>query len=526
MSSDALRPTGAESLIATLEASGVDVCFTNPGTSEMHAVAAIGRAQSMRAILALFEGVATGAADGYGRMAGKPASTLLHLGPGLANGLANLHNARRAATPIVNIVGDHAVSHRALDAPLASDVAGFAAPVSKWIKSADRVEDVGPAAAEAVAAAMGAPQGIATLILPANTAWESIPEGAMLATPALRVTPQPQPDARLVHDIAASLKRARKAVILIAGKALLEPGLEAASRIATATGARIMTDTFVSRVTRGAGVPAIGRVPYFPEMIVDDLAGTDLLVLAGTKAPVAFFAYPGRPGALTPEGAEVLSLAAPSMDATSALQALADELGAKSPAPRTQLKRMERPQQGALNATNAGAVIAHHLPDNAIVVDEAATSGGAAFGMSAAGARHDWLYLTGGSIGMGLPLALGASIACPDRKTVCLHGDGGAMYTIQALWTMAREKTDVVTVIFANRSYAILKIELMRTGVQNAGPQALSLFDLANPEMSFAGLARAMGVEGIRAETVEEFDAAFSAAMKRKGPVLIEAVIP
>lgn len=525
MSSDAMRPTGAESLIATLEASGVEVCFTNPGTSEMHAVAAIGRAKKMRSILALFEGVATAAADGYGRMAGKPASTLLHLGPGLANGLANLHNARRAATPIVNIVGDHAVSHRELDAPLASDVAGFSAPVSKWIKSADRVEDVGSAAAEAVAAAMGAPQGIATLILPANTAWEHLPESVPLVAPAVHVPAPPAPDARMIRDAAAALTSAKKVVILIAGQALLEPGLQAAARIAAATGARIVTDTFVARQTRGAGVPAIGRIPYFPEMIVDDLKGTELLVLAGTKAPVAFFAYPGRPGALTPEGAKVFSIAAPSTDATQALLALADELGARSPVPVTQLKRMERPQPGALNATNAGAVIAHHLPEDAIVVDEGATSSGAAFGMSGTGPRHDWLYLTGGSIGMGLPLALGAAIACPGRKTICLHGDGGAMYTIQALWTMAREKTDVVTVVFANRSYAILKVELMRTGVQNAGPQALSLFDLSNPDISFAGLARSMGVEGIRAETVEDFEAAFASAVKRKGPVLIEAVI-
>jgi acetolactate synthase-1/2/3 large subunit len=513
--------TGAEALVQTLEAAGVDRCFTNPGTSEMHAVAAIGRAETMRATLCLFEGVATGAADGYGRMTRKPACTLLHLGPGLANGLANLHNARRARTPIVNIVGDHAVSHRALDAPLSSDLAGFAAPVSQWIKSADTADDVGAAAAEAVVASQAAPGGIATLILPADTAWTKSDAGPAKPLPSPSFAAH---DGAAVGAARAALKHANASALLLSDPVLTGEGLALAAAIAATTEARLYCDTFVGRMERGAGRPIVRRLPYFAEAIEDELKGVTHLVLVSTKPPVAFFAYPGRKGALTPDGAEVVTLASPMQNALEALRALAEAVGAK-PAPGATMGVPGSPT-GALDAMKAGAVIARHLPEGAIVSDEGATSGAGAFIHSAGAPPHDWLQLTGGAIGQGLPVAVGAATAAPDRKVVSLEGDGSAMYTIQSLWTAARENLDITAVIFSNRAYAILKIELMRTGAQNPGPRTLDLYDLSRPNLDFVALARGMGVEGVRCETAEEFEKAFAASMKRRGPFVIEAAVP
>lgn len=513
--------TGAEALVLTLEASGVDRCFTNPGTSEMHAVAAIGRAERMRATLCLFEGVATGAADGYGRMTRKPACTLLHLGPGLANGLANLHNARRARTPIVNIVGDHAVSHRALDAPLASDLAGFAAPVSQWIKSADTADEVAVAAAEAVAASQAAPGGIATLILPADTAWTRSDRGPASPIAAAAFA---APDSRSIEAARAALGHGNASALLLGDPVLVGEGLALAAAIAHTTGARLYCDTFVGRMERGAGRPLVRRLPYFAEAIEEELKGVEHLVLVSTKEPVAFFAYPGRKGALTPEGAEVVTLASPTQDALSALRALAEAVGAK-PAAGVPAAVPDLPA-GALDPMKAGAIIARHLPEGAIVSDEGATCGAGAFIHSAGAPPHDWLQLTGGAIGQGLPVAVGAATAAPDRKVVSLEGDGSAMYTIQSLWTAARENLDITAVIFSNRAYAILKIELMRTGAQNPGPRTLDLYDLSRPNLDFVALARGMGVDAVRCETAEDFGRAFSGAMKRRGPFLIEAAMP
>jgi acetolactate synthase-1/2/3 large subunit len=513
--------TGAEALVQTLEAAGVERCFTNPGTSEMHAVAAIGRAETMRASLCLFEGVATGAADGYGRMARKPACTLLHLGPGLANGLANLHNARRARTPIVNIVGDHAVSHRALDAPLASDLAGFAAPVSQWIKSADTADEVGAAAAEAVAASQSAPGGIATLILPADTAWTRSETGPSrpIAAPSFAAY-----EDRAVEAARAALENGNAAALLLSDPVLIGEGLALAAAIAATTDARLYCDTFVGRMERGAGRPVVRRLPYFAEAIEEELKGVTHLVLVSTKAPVAFFAYPGRKGALTPEGAEVVTLASPMQDALGALRALAGAVGAKA-APGAAASTPASPT-GALDPMKAGAIIGRHLPEGAIVSDEGATCGAGSFIHTAGAPPHDWLQLTGGAIGQGLPVAVGAATAAPDRKVVCLEGDGSAMYTVQSLWTAARENLDLTAVIFSNRAYAILKVELMRTGAQNPGPRTLDLYNLSRPDLDFVALARGMGVDGVRCDTAEAFERAFSGAMRRRGPFLIEASMP
>jgi acetolactate synthase-1/2/3 large subunit len=488
----------------------------------MHFVSALDAVEGMRPVLGLFEGVVTGAADGYGRMAEKPACTLLHLGPGFANGIANLHNARRAASPIVNIVGDHATYHLQYDAPLASDIEGLARPVSRWYHETTSARNAASDAARAVHAARQAPGQIATLVLPADAAWL---EAAGPAAP-MTVAPPLEIGSKTVNRVAKVVRASGKnEAILIRGTALKEQGLVAAGRIAAATGARLMCDTFAPRLQQGAGRVAVARIPYFAEQIVAFLTGVEDLILVGTKPPVTFFAYPGKPSWPVPEGCRIETLAHPHEDGVFALEALADALGApKEPALVTQLMRPELPAAGKLDAFSAGRIIAHFLPEHAIVSDESATSR-AGLADLATSVPHDILSLTGGSIGSMLPVGTGAAIACPERKVVCLQGDGGAMYTLQALWTQAREGLDVTTVIFANRSYAILNIELMRVGATSRGPKALSMLDLHNPELDWIQLAQGMGVAASRAETREDFQAQWSSALKERGPRLIEAVI-
>lgn len=512
---------GAESLVQTFVNCGVEVCFTNPGTSEMHFVAALDRIDGIRPVLGLFEGVVTGAADGYGRMAGKPAATLLHLGAGLGNGFANLHNARRAATPIINVVGEHATYHRQYDAPLASDIASVARPNSVWMETPEDARDVAAAGARAYAASMSAPGGIATLILPADTAWLDADEAA---NPVDFDAPHTV-DGTEIDKVAAALKNGKKSAILLRGRVLLEDGLELAGRIQAATGARIMCDTFTPRMQRGAGRVKLERIPYFAEQAQEFLEGTEQLILVGAKNPVAFFAYPGKESWLTPKDADTLILARPEDDGMAALEALAEAVGAPAQAPEHVARAKPDLASGDLDADGVGRAIAHFLPEGAVMSDEGATAGLFTNIYTETAAPHDHMTLTGGSIGQGLPLAAGAAIACPDRKVVCFHGDGGAMYTLQSLWTMAREQLDVVTVILANRSYAILNIELMRVGAENPGPKALSMLDLHNPDLNWVKLAQGMGVEAVACTTAEDFNKAFEAAMSRKGPFLIEAII-
>jgi len=513
--------TGAESLLRTLVASGVEVCFGNPGTSEMHFVAALDKVGGMRAVLGLFEGAVTGMADGYGRMAEKPAATLLHLGPGLANGLANLHNARRAATPIVNIVGDHATYHAQYDAPLASDVVGFARTVSGWVHSSTSPRTASADAARAVQAALQYPGQIATLILPADTQWLEADRSA----PAL---PKPTPaiaSDEAIDQAVSALRSGRKTMILIRGAALKERGLRAAGRIAAATGARVACDTFAPRCQRGAGRVEVERIPYFAEQIVEFMKGTERLILVGASPPVSFFAYPNKPSWCAPEGCKILYLAYPHEDGAVALESVADAI--KAPKELAHIGAARKPDvpSGPLNALTAGQLIARYLPNGAIISDEGATAGGGVHQFAANIEPHDHLALAGGAIGQGVPVATGAAIACPDRKVVCLEGDGSGMYTLQALWTQARESLDVTTLIFANHSYAILNIELARVGAGAAGPKAFSMLDLHNPELDWVKLASGMGVEASRATSVEEFAAQFGSAMKNRGPRLIEVVV-
>ncbi len=513
--------TGAQSLLSTFVRAGVDVCFTNPGTSEMHFVAALDEEPGMRAVLGLFEGVVTGAADGYGRMAGKPACTLLHLGPGLANGLANLHNARRANTPIINVVGEHATYHRALDAPLTSDIQGFASPVSGWIHLSESAETVAGDAASAVQAAMAPPGQIATLILPADTAWNP---GGTVADP-LPLAERTEVADEAVNTVVDALRSGAPCTLLLNGPGVSERALQLVSRIARHTNARFLGDTFISRVPRGAGRVDLERLPYFAEEAEEVLRGSRHLILVGSKAPVSFFAYPGRASKLTPEGCEVHTLAGPEENAEAALEAVVEAIGAGGLRPAlTELNRPSLPD-GALDPGSIARSLAALMPEDAILVNEAATSGFAIPPLTATSAPHDWLDLTGGAIGMGLPLAVGAAVACPDRRVIGLQADGSGMYTVQALWTMAREGLDVTTIVFANRKYAILQVEFMRVGAHNPGPKAMSMLDLDKPDINWVDLARGMGVPARQVTDAGAFNDALAESLATPGPFVIEAVI-
>jgi acetolactate synthase-1/2/3 large subunit len=513
---------GAQALIGTLTASGVDVCFTNPGTSEMHFVAALDSVPEMRGILALFEGVATGAADGYARMADHPASTLLHLGPGLGNGLANLHNARKARSPVVNIVGDHATHHKQYDAQLESDIETVARNVSSWIRWSTSPDDVGADAAEAVAAALGPPGHVATLILPADVSWSEGGEPA----PALPRAVLPAVDADVIDIVAKALRSGEPAAVLLGGRALREDGLALASAIAAGCGAKLLAETFPTRIERGAGVPPVERIAYLAEFAAMQLDGLRHLVLVDVKAPVSFFAYPDKASYLVPDGCEVHVLAAGGDDVLGSLAALADAAGTPATgAVRQQAARPDRPT-GALTADAVAQALGALLPEGAIVSDEANTSGLFAPGHTAGAPHHDWLCLTGGAIGQGLPVATGAAVACPDRKVVCLQADGSAMYTFQSLWTMAREGLDVVTVLYNNRSYSVLNMELARVGGGEGGPKAKAMFDLSEPPIDFVSLATGLGVPATRADDAETFATELERALAAEGPHLIEAVVP
>lgn len=516
---------GADRLCETLLANDIDVCFANPGTSEMHFVAALDRRPEMRCVLGLFEGVVTGAADGYARMADKPAATLLHLGPGLANGLANLHNARRARTPMINVVGDHATYFLKHDAPLTSDIESLARPMSQWFGRIERAEEVEAKTLEAYEAAMRLP-GVATLVLPADAAWGDVPPGPPPRRAAL--PPFRSVSREAVRQAAETLRSGKRVALLMTGRALRADALAIADRIASATGARLLMQTSNSRVERGAGRVCIDNVPYPVDMALAALADIDAMIVVGAKVPVAFFAYPGKPGLLVREDCAIVDLARPGDDLFEALAWLADELGIAPNAPVRVSQGFADDEgfpSGALTSDAVALVVARMLPEGAIVCDESITAGAKFFALSRDAAAHDYLRITGGAIGIGIPLAAGAAVACPDRKVVGLQADGSGMYTVQGLWTQARENLDVVTVVFANRSYAILEGEMRNVGVNHFGRNARRMLTLDEPALDWVSMARGMGVEAGRAETVEDFIRVFDGALRQRGPFLIEAVV-
>ena len=514
---------GARALISTLVDAGVDVCFANPGTSEMHFVAALDDVPAMRGVLCLFEGVVTGAADGYGRVAGSPAATLLHLGPGLGNGLANLHNARRARTPIVNIVGDHATYHARYDAPLQSDIASIARPVSGWYRSTARADDVAADGADAVAAALGPPGCVATLVLPADASWSESATGPCPPRPRGR---SPVVPADTIDEVAKALRGGERAALLLGGSALRADGLRAASRVAVTAEALLLGETFPANLERGAGIPAVDRLAYLAEMAQAQLDGVRHLVLVDAKSPVSFFAYPDKASDLVPAGCTVHTLVRPGEDAAGRAGGAGRRAGGARATVACPHRRagLSGPT-GAVTAETLAAAVGATLPEGAIVVDEGNTSGLFVPAATAGAPRHDWLTLTGGAIGIGLPMATGAAVAAPERPVLCLQADGSAMYTLQALWTQAREGLNVTTLLLSNRSYAILNMELHRVGADAGGPLARRLLDLTEPDLDFCDLARGMGVPARRVENAEDLVTALAAGFAEAGPTLIEVLL-
>jgi acetolactate synthase-1/2/3 large subunit len=512
---------GAESLVRTLLAGGVDVSFTNPGTSEMHFVAALDRVEGMRCVLCLFEGVVTGAADGYARMAEKPASSLLHLGPGLGNGIANLHNARRAFSPMVNIIGEHATWHIENDAPLTSDIEGLAGPVSQWLRTSRDSTTVAADGAEAIAAAMSPPGRIASLILPADTAWG---DGGGIA-PVPSVPARRRIDEATLRKAAEAVKLGPGTMLFMGHRAVRQDAVDLAGRITTKTGARMLAMMSNPRIERGGARVFIDRLPYPVDPALEKLKDVRRMVLVGCRQPVAFFGYPGKPGKLAPPDCEIIELAGVEEDVVDALARLADAVGATATAPVVEAFARPGLPTGAIDGDKAGAVIGALLPEGAIVCDESVTTGRNIWRATAGAPEHDWLQLTGGAIGVGLPMATGAAVACPDRKVISLEADGSGMYTVQALWTQAREGLNVLTVIWSNREYAILRGELANVGAKNPGRKALDMLSLDDPALGWVDLARGLGVEGRRVETAEDFAAAFRAGLAVEGPYLIEVVL-
>lgn len=516
-------PNGAQALMKTLVDAGIEVCFSNPGTSEMHFVAALDSEPKMRAVLALFEGVATGAADGYARMADKPAATLLHLGCGLGNGLANLHNARKGKVPVLNIVGDHATYHVPFDAQLQSDIETVARNVSPgFVRTAKTTESLCRDAVDAIQAARGLPGQVATLILPADVSWS---DGAQ-ACAAPTILTAPAADDATVKTIAEAIRSGKKTALLLGGLALREKSLMAAARIATHNQVKLFAEVFPTRLERGAGLPSVERLAYLAEMASAQLAEFEQLILVDAKAPVSFFAYPGKKSYLVPEHCSVFTLNTSAQNSAASLEKLALALNADSTAPVLQERFRPEPPRGKLTAEKVCKAVGHYLPTNSIVIDEAITSGLMLSKMTAGAPRHDLITLTGGAIGQGLPSAIGAAIACPNRPVIALIGDGSAMYTIQALWTMARENLNVTSIIFNNASYSVLNVELERVGAEEIGPKAKSQLDLNGPQLHFAQLAQSMGVHAVRVSSAEELNKALHYALAMPGPHLIEAVIP
>ena len=513
---------GAESLVQTLTEQGVDICFANPGTSEMHFLKALENPR-MRSVLCLFEGVCTGAADGYYRMKDTPASTLLHLGPGLANGLANIHNAKRASSGMLNIVGEHSAAHLQYDPPLMSDIEGLARPLSHWVR---RVESAGSVAwdvASAVAKASEQPGQIATLILPGDASWQQAGAPAVPAQALPRADSLARlPDAARIEHVARVLRSGEPTLIILAGRATRGRALALAGKIKAATGCRLATQFFTSRIERGAGRVTLERIPYAVGPAVDYLKGYKHIITVDTTEPIAFFSYPDKPSLLKAPGTSVHALVESGESCEAGLEMLVHALGATHTLAVFQPRAEAVAPSGALTPASIAAALAAALPDNCILVDESLTTGRETMGLTVGAAPHDLINNMGGSIGYGTPVATGAALACPERRVFCMVGDGSAMYTIQSLWTQAREGLDITTIIFANNSYAILKAEYANMGAGAPGPQALAMIDIDRPRIDWQAMAKSMGVPSVAVDTAEGFHQAMLDLAREPGPSLIE----
>ena len=509
---------GAQTLVSTLTGLGVDICFANPGTSEMHFLAALDN-PAMKSVLCLFEGIATGAADGWYRMTDRPASTLLHLGPGLANGLANIHNAKRASSGMVNVVGEHSSKHLQYDPPLTSDIEGLARPLSHWVRRVDSARSIAWDATAAVQAASSHPGQIATLILPGDASWQ--PAGEPTPVPPL-VRNRRAPDPARIDHVAQILKGGEPALIILANKATRGAALAIAGQVAAATGCRLGSQFFTARIERGVGRVPLERIPYAVPQAIAFLKQFKHIITVETVEPVAFFSYPDKPSLLKSPETVVHALAERDEDSELALTMLLEALGARDTAPLLQ-PRIDTPAPtGALNPVSIAHALAHAIPEHCIVVAESLTTGRETMGYTMGARPHDLINNMGGSIGYATPVATGAALACPDRPVLCMVGDGSAMYTIQSLWTQARENLNVTTVIFANNSYAILKAEYANMGAGTPGAQAMAMIDIDRPRIDWQAMAKSMGVPAVAVDTVEDFTIAMVRSLAEPGPKLIE----
>lgn len=515
--------TGAEMIFRTAAQAGVDICFANPGTTELALVAALDAVKSIRPVLGLFEGVCTGAADGYGRIRQKPAMTLLHLGPGFANGIANLHNARRARTPILNIVGDHTTWIKPYDPPLNMDIPSLTRTVSGWQKEIESADEVSDDTAQAVAASWYGQ--IATLIIPADFQSAAVQKD-QIASPSFAF--RPIEEEALPYAVSL-IQEARKPALILGGRALRGKGLTAAAQIKAKTGCELFMATFPAFYEAGAGLPLLQRIPYFPEAAKKMLKNNDAFILVGTNEPAAFFGYAEGDTAFLPQKAPRMRLDTAKQDAAEALEYLSFVLGPDvGPA---ELRRVLAEQsipdlpQGPLNAPNLCAAIAALQPAGCIVVEEGISSGAFYYAYSPFLKPYSHLTLTGGSIGMGMPVALGAALAAPDCQVINIEADGSAMYTLQALWTQAREKANVITILCSNRRYFTIELECLRAGYDTLSDRAKSLMTLDSPNLDWVGLSRGMGVPAVSVNTSEGFIRSFQAALQEPGPHLIEAVL-
>jgi acetolactate synthase-1/2/3 large subunit len=511
---------GAEALIKTAVDCGIEICFANPGTTELPLVAALDRIAGIKAVLGLFEGVCTGAADGYGRMKGKPAMTLLHLGPGLGNGIANLHNARRARTPLVNVIGEHATWHRPMDPPLAMDIEGLARTVSQWVRtSASSAELPGDMVEAAGVACSG---GIASLIVPHDFQAGKCDTIA----PALSATAFDSPDYREIEAAAQLLRTKKKTALLLGSRALREQGLAIAARIRRLVGCDLLAETFPAVMEQGNGIAAVRRIPYFPKAAQTMLAEYDGVVLAGAKDPVTFFGYPGVRSRMLRDDQPIAPIGTGKQDLLEALAALADSLkgGADAPSNSVQANRPPVPA-GGLTPANVCQTVAALQPEGAIIVDEGLTTSGNYYALTPGLPPHAILTLTGGAIGYGMPCALGAALACPERPVINFQADGSAMYTVQALWSQTREGLNITTLICSNRSYVTLLVELHRAGVDKLGENAQALTALANPALDWVNCARGLGVPAIAVRDCSGLADALRRSFAEPGPSLIEMIL-
>ncbi|MCI0993753.1 acetolactate synthase large subunit [Pseudomonas corrugata] len=511
---------GAQLIVKAAVASGIEYCFANPGTTEIPLVAAMASAPALKPVLSLFEGVCTGAADGYGRIAGKPAMTLTHLGPGFANGIANLHNARRANTPIVNVIGDHASWHVNYDPPLASDIQALAGSVSGWVRTSRTASGIGEDLQEAVRSAWQAKGQIASLILPMDLQANEVARETAFSTlhaPVRRFAGD------RIEAIAQALRNGQRLVFIVGDQGLSVAGLEAAGRLAQLPGVHLFAETFPRLSYRGGGLPDLDRLPYFPEVAIGVLDQYDAVVCAGIPEPISYFGYEGIPSRLA-ERDRLLYLADVGDDVAGALTALADALEAPAFVP-TPMGVELPPATAELTPQSIGQVLAASLPDDCIVSVEGGTCGYPFFTASARAARHRVLTNTGGAIGQGIPVGFGAALAERGNRVFCLQSDGSAQYTIQTLWSIAREQLPVVILIAANHRYAILQNELRRFGMTDFGPEALSLTVLDRPRIDWKALAKGYGLAASTVHTNAELQRALANAAADGGPCLIEMAL-